>query len=67
MLFAGLFKLPEHGHRLLTHAFGCDCAVCVQVNIENPLSPAQVSVMQHFVGYLRARTQETCPDGMVVW
>ena len=39
----------------------------VQVNIENPLSASQVCIMQHFVGYLRARMRETCQHGMVVW
>jgi len=39
----------------------------LQVNIENPLSQQQVSVMQHFVGYLRARTRDTCPHGLVAW
>jgi hypothetical protein len=38
-----------------------------QINIENPLSARQVAAVQHFVGYLRARMQDMCPGGMVVW
>eukprot|EP00879_Flechtneria_rotunda_P009445 GHRR01009887.1.p1 GENE.GHRR01009887.1~~GHRR01009887.1.p1 ORF type:complete len:846 (+),score=292.20 GHRR01009887.1:222-2759(+) len=37
------------------------------VNIENSLSLEQVAVMQHFVGYLRARVHAEIQHGLVVW
>lgn len=37
------------------------------INIENQLTWAQVAVLKHFLGYLRARLREVVPHGMVIW